>query len=174
MNIFVIGFMGSGKSSLGKRLASHMDRPFIDSDKAIVNELGMSIQEIFEQKGEDYFRTYETDWLKRVQDNDSVIALGGGTPCSAENIEIIKSKGLVVYLIVSTPALATRLAASKSIRPLIEDFRDNPEKLKEFINQKVAEREVYYNQANIKFDGESVDSEKLKRLAELISMSAQH
>lgn len=171
MNIFVIGFMGSGKSSLGKRLASQLKQPFIDSDKAIAAELGLSIQEIFEQKGESFFRKFETNWLKNLNENNAIIALGGGTPCSQENMNLIKEKGISVYLIVSTAALATRLAASKSIRPLIEEFKNDPVKLKQFVAETVAIRDEFYNQANIKFDGESVTAEKLNRLIDIIQLS---
>lgn len=171
MNIYVIGFMGSGKSSLGKRLAAKMNKEFIDSDKAIEAEVGMSIAEIFEEKGEAFFRDFETRWLAEHAEENAVIALGGGTPCSQKNIDLILKKGLIVYLIVSVPALATRLSGSKSIRPLIEKFKNDSVALKEFISNKIEEREVYYKQAQIKFDGESVDAEKLNRLIELIQLS---
>jgi shikimate kinase len=172
MKVFLIGFMGAGKSSLGKRLANKLGLPFIDSDHAIEEDLEMSIPEIFEEKGESYFRSVEIKWLKNLSKESAVVALGGGTPCFEDNMSLINEMGLSVYIKVGINGLATRLSGSKTIRPLIEPIKDDREKLIEFVTSKLQEREVYYNQSAMKFDGESVTSEKLESLVELIKLSS--
>jgi len=171
MVVFLIGFMGAGKSSLGKRLANKLNVSFIDSDKAIEQKLQMSVAQIFEEKGEAYFRLQELNWLKSLESIDAVVALGGGTPCFEANMKLINELGMSVYLKVGINGLATRLSASKTIRPLIEPFKDDKEKLMDFVKKKVEEREFFYNQANITFDAESVSSEKLESLVKLIKLS---
>jgi shikimate kinase len=171
MIVFLIGFMGAGKSSLGKRLANKLDVSFIDSDKAIEEKLEMSIAQVFEEKGEDFFRSEELKWLKSIDSQDVVIALGGGTPCFKDNITLINNLGMSVYLKVGINGLASRLSGSKTIRPLIEPFKHDREKLMEFVKQKVEEREFFYNQAKITFDAESVSSEKLDSLVKMIKLS---
>jgi shikimate kinase len=170
MIIFLIGFMGAGKSSLGKRLANKLELPFIDSDKAIEEIEQLTISEIFEKKGESYFRTREKEWLQSLNEKDVVIALGGGTPCQDGNIELINGLGTSIYIQMNVDLLANRLVSAKGKRPLIEKYKGKPDELKEFIRETLAEREVFYKQANIQFAGDNINSEKLQGLVDLINL----
>ena len=98
-NIFLIGFMSSGKSSIGRQLAKKLKRDFIDLDQLIEKDYGRSIPQIFEEEGEEAFRKMESEALHSLPNNKGLIlALGGGTPCSEKNIEFIKKNGISVYL----------------------------------------------------------------------------
>ncbi len=170
MNIFIIGFMASGKSSVGRRLASQLDFDFIDSDAEIEKQCGKNISEIFEQDGEVAFREMETKFLFELETENTVISLGGGTPCSKQNLELIQSRGRTVYLTLPAKAIVDRLNKSKNRRPLLEGFRDKPDELLSYVQSKLAEREEYYLQADIHLDALSIDAEKLSRIAQLIQL----
>ena len=171
MNIFLIGFMGSGKSSLGKRLANKLKYEFIDLDTELENTRGMTVNEIFNSFGESSFREMESDWIKNFDKSNCLISLGGGTPCFNDNMSLINKKGLSIYLKVSSNSLTNRLHLSKSARPLIANIKNDKLKLKEFIDEMMTEREKFYLKANIHFDGESVNAEKLENMVEMIRMS---
>lgn len=162
--------MGAGKSSVGKRLANKLKVPFIDSDKVIEQNHGMTIPEIFEVKGEAYFRAAEKEWLFSVKDSNAVIALGGGTPCQEGNMELINELGVSVYIYMNEQLLCNRLISSKGIRPLIEPYREDPIALKHFIAQKLEEREPFYTKAKITIAGDDLNAEKLQRLIDLINL----
>lgn len=169
--IFLIGFMGAGKSRTGKRLAKALDLPFLDSDLEISNLTQKSVEQIFREDGETYFRELEQNWLKKITDSPAVIAVGGGLPCFYDNMEHMKTLGLTIYLQLSVEALAERLQQSKSIRPLIEPFKQNDETLKSFIRSKLEEREVYYKQAEIQLNGLSLSSDRIHALIQTIEDS---
>ena len=155
MIIFLIGFMGSGKSTLGKRLARKIDYRFIDMDHHLEEVEGLKVSEIFEQKGEKYFRELEKGFLESMEIQDNVvIATGGGAPCWGKNMDIMNRKGVTVYLKMSPVSLASRLEKSRNIRPLIQGL--NPEHLRDYIENKLQEREHYYNQAQCIVRGENV------------------
>ncbi len=155
MIIFLIGFMGSGKSTLGKRLARKIDYRFIDMDQYLEEKEGMKVSEIFKQKGEMYFRDMEKVFLETLETNDNVvIATGGGAPCWGQNMDIMNRKGVTVYLKMSPGSLAIRLEKSHNIRPLIEGL--NPDLLRDYIEQKLHEREPFYNKAQCIVRGENV------------------
>ena len=118
--VIMIGFMGAGKSSLGRRLAAKWNCRFIDTDDMIVEEQKRSINEIFDQEGEQYFRDLETDLLKRLKETDEtmVIAAGGGLPLREENRRILREMGEVVYLEASVDTLEKRLKGDKK-RPML-------------------------------------------------------
>lgn len=158
--------MGSGKSTLGKRLASIMALPFIDLDSEIVKQEGSPISEIFRKNGEEYFRTTESEALRSIDTKaGAVVATGGGAPCYGNNLEYMNRTGLTVYLKMSPAALASRLAQSKESRPLIAGLTGD--KLLQYIEEKLHEREPYYNKASIVFDGLSADAAKLKEIIDL-------
>ncbi len=155
MIIFLIGFMGSGKSTLGKRLARKIEYRFIDMDHVLEEQEGMKISEIFDLKGEKYFRNLEKDYLETLEvSDDVVIATGGGAPCWGNNMEIMNRKGVTVYLKMSPGSLASRLEKSRNIRPLIQGL--NPDHLRDYIEEKLREREFFYNQAKCIVRGENV------------------
>ena len=99
--IFLIGYMGSGKTTLGKKLATKLELPFIDTDEEIVKQIGMSITEYFSQHGEDAFRTLEREQLRKFAENAAVISTGGGAPCFFDNMEWIRANGYACLLYTS-------------------------------------------------------------------------
>lgn len=158
MNIYLMGYMGSGKSTVGAGLAQILDNNFIDFDNYIEDEEGRTISKIFEEKGEIYFRKKEALYLKQLIDatpDNTVIALGGGTPCYGTNLEQLKTTGArSIYLNTSVQELTKRLWLERSKRPLIET-QSSQDALEEFIRKHLFERGFYYNQATtiIKTDG---------------------
>ncbi len=160
MKIFLIGYMGSGKTFIGKRLAEQLKLEYIDLDERIEEIEGYDIPEIFTQKGEIYFRKRERQILEELlsTDMDSVISLGGGTPCFGNNMELIKSErdSVTFYLKLSIGSLTERLINEKDKRPLINHLQDR-ESLEDFIRKHLFERGFYYNQSEyiINCDGMS-------------------
>ncbi|MFN2394901.1 MAG: shikimate kinase [Bacteroidales bacterium] len=155
MIIFLIGFMGSGKSTLGKRLAKKISWDFMDMDKELEEQEGMPVTRIFDEKGEEYFRQQESELLHKLdQARNVVIATGGGVPCYKDNMEIMNSKGVTVYLRMHECSLASRLKNGRIVRPLIRGLEK--EELVTFIRKKLDEREPYYNKAHCVIKGESV------------------
>ena len=160
--IILLGYMGSGKSSVGQMLARDLDIPFADLDDYIEDRLKMSIPDIFGKKGEIYFRKQEHNLLREMLQSNipTVLALGGGTPCYSQNMELVKSfTAYVFYLKLSIPSLAHRLKTEKEHRPLISHLGD--EELPEFIGKHLFERNPYYNQATHIIDIENLNKEKV-------------
>ncbi len=163
--------MGSGKSTLGKRLASLMSLPFIDLDSEIEKREGRQVSEIFSAEGEEYFRKAESEALRLIiGESGAVVATGGGAPCFANNLEYMNRTGVTVYLKMSPAALASRLASLKEPRPLIAGL--SGEKLLRYIEEKLIEREPYYSRATIIFNGLSADVAKLKETIDSIDPGA--
>ena len=155
--------MGSGKSTHGKKLASLLKHEFIDLDDFIVSKYGMTIDDLFAQKGEKEFRNIESKELTNIINIDKamIVSLGGGTPCFNNNIELIKRSGLLVYIQMDAKSLANRLMNAKSSRPLIKN-KSNDELLF-FISDTLKNREIYYNQAQIIINGINLDEHKIKQ-----------
>jgi shikimate kinase len=148
MKIIVLGYMASGKSTIGKEISKKLDMNFIDLDVYVSEQEKRSIPEIFKIKGEIYFRKIENIYLKELLNNegDFVLSLGGGTPCYANNMELIKSsKAKSIYIQVSIPTLVARLIKEKSTRPLVADLEN--EKITEFVAKHLFERRFFYEQA---------------------------
>ncbi len=159
--IVFIGYMGSGKTTIAQLLSQKLNLPFEDLDQIIENEEKSSIKSIFETKGEVYFRKLEHSTLKNfIESNEKfILSLGGGTPCYANNINLLKEKGcVIIYLNASLDELYNRLAliSNKIQRPLIADLNTN--EIKDFIAKQLFERNYFYNQANmiIKVDNKSI------------------
>lgn len=149
MLIFLVGFMGCGKSYTGKSLAQMLNYSFVDMDKAIEEQEGMSVSEIFDIKGEAYFRACEKQYIEKVVENQRlVIATGGGTPCFYENMRIMNSKGITIYLNRNKERALQQLLKGKHKRPLLKGLSD--EEVSSFYDKKLAERSQYYEQATIK------------------------
>jgi shikimate kinase len=163
MKIFLIGFMGSGKTTLGRKLASRMGYEFIDLDHKLEQQVELSIAEYFSFFGEDAFRKLESEVLKKtLYPENVVISTGGGLPCYFDNMDWMKANGKVVYINLSPKTLADRLENGKEERPLLQDKHGDDLVL--FIEQKLAEREKYYSQANIIADGLSLTAERLEQI----------
>jgi len=162
MKVILMGYMGSGKSTIGLQLAKILDVEFMDLDVYIEAKETKTIQELFKSKGEIYFRKKESSYLKELLNTNesSVIALGGGTPCYGTNLQLIlkTDNAKSVYLKLSIPSLVKRLELEKSKRPLISHLKTQ-EELTEFIGKHLFERSPYYSQANeiIIADEKSVD-----------------
>lgn len=147
MKIVLLGYMGSGKSTLAQLLAENLKLDVIDLDAYIVEREGMSISALFENKGEIYFRLQESKYLKEIlgHENDLILSLGGGTPCYADNMEVIKNRSISIYLKASIDTLCTRLRNEKDQRPLIASLKED--QLKEFVAKHLFERRNFYEQA---------------------------
>jgi len=157
--IILVGFMGSGKTYLGEKLAIELGVPFIDSDKEIEIECKKSINQIFESEGENAFRLKEQKFIKGLKDEKSfVLATGGGMPCYSVNMYLLNNLGVTVYIRLSTKVLAKRLLKNSENRPLIID--NQLEQLQSFIKEKLAVREQFYNNAHIVLEekDQTVDS----------------
>lgn len=121
--IFLIGMMGSGKSSVGKQLAKDLRLPHFDVDAVIEMKKGCSVQTIFETEGESAFRKYEADFIAQMGDEPQIISCGGGLPCETLMMETLLNKGLVIYLAAPGKVLFERLKGEKN-RPLLKDELD--------------------------------------------------
>jgi len=154
--IFLIGFMGSGKSTAGRKLASQLNWSFIDLDEKIQKMEGMKIPDIFSAKGEPYFRKLEALVLQELHhETNTVISTGGGTPCFGGNMDFMLSSGLTIYIRMTPVSLKKRLEGSAEGRPLLKEVDSND--LQEYITSKLAEREKWYSRAEIIFDGVNND-----------------
>lgn len=164
--LYLIGFMGVGKTTIGKQIAALNKVVFIDTDSQIEKETSKSIKEIFETDGEIAFRKLETDTIRSIN-RKSVIACGGGLPAHNNNIEYLKHKGTVIYLKASTETLIKRLEKNKNKRPLISKLTND--KRLEFIRKILKEREKTYKQADytIETDNKTV-KEVLREINSLL------
>lgn len=149
--IVLLGYMGSGKTTIGHRLANELKLPFWDLDEVIGQMFGMSVQYMITRKGELYFRECEQKALKVVIANQAyILATGGGTPCYYNNLEVIKNSSTSIYLQCNPGTLAERLVPEKQNRPLIADIEDDF--MTEFIAKHLFERNPYYQQAHYTID----------------------
>jgi shikimate kinase len=155
--VFLVGYMGVGKTTIGKLLSKELDVEFIDLDKYIENRYRKTIQEIFSEKGEDKFRIIEREMLREVATFQNVlISTGGGTPCFFDNMKVMNHQGVTVYVKASVEQLMSRLVASKNVRPIIQN--KSPDELKNFITKHLAQRENYYSKAKLTYQTEHLVS----------------
>ena len=161
MKIFLIGFMGSGKTHWGRLLSEKLGIRFFDLDEQVTEHAGKSISEIFATEGEEQFRLQEKEVLHIItESHDSfVMACGGGSPCYFNNIDYMNQAGTTVWINTASNILFQRLMAEKEKRPLIRDLSND--QLKAFIHKKFADRKIYYEQADVKVDEELVQLDKL-------------
>ena len=161
MKIFLIGFMGCGKSTLGKKLAAKMSYEFIDLDHQLEKELGMSIGQYFAEHGEAVFREQEKKTLQGyAYPGNVVVATGGGAPCYFDNMDWMNQNGTTVYISLAPAALAKRLESGKDKRPLLKDLTE--EEMIAFIEGKLAEREGFYQAAQIIANGINLSADTLR------------
>ena len=148
-----MGYMASGKSTIGKRLAKKLKYNFVDLDDLIESKENASVSEVFKLKGEIYFRKQEALYLReQLQTKENIIlSVGGGTPCYSGNMDAILNAAdtTSIYLKASIPTLIEKLMKKKATRPLIAHI-ETEEAMGEFIGKHLFERAYYYNQANIK------------------------
>lgn len=160
MKIFIIGFMGSGKSTLGKPVAREMECEFVDLDRYLEEQEQSTIADVFRDKGESYFRELERRYLMELSEKENlVLATGGGTPCFFDNMDMMNRLGVTVYLKQDPEILVSRLLKSHRERPLIKGM-DRVE-LVEYISKELVRREEFYNKASIIANNPSRDAERV-------------
>ena len=158
--VFLIGFMGSGKTTLGRALAARFaGTRYVDLDEEVEREAGMSVREIFATFGEAGFRRLESEALRRLaSEAGMVVGCGGGTPCQPGNMDLMNRGGLTVVLRASDEALHRRLTEAQGSRPLL-DGMDSGE-LRRFIRAEQERREPFYGQARLEFPSDLLESEE--------------
>lgn len=147
MKFFLIGFMGAGKTTIGKYAAKKNDLQFLDLDAYIENKLQTTVRDIFKEKGEEYFRAQEREALEEIcaiEDIDLLLSCGGGTPCFYDNMSLMNSAGHTFYLDMSAGRLTDRLRNAKTKRPLLNSIQGD---LQTFVHRKLVERADFYSQA---------------------------
>ncbi|MFN8281664.1 MAG: shikimate kinase [Chitinophagales bacterium] len=148
MLIFLIGFMGCGKSYVARNLAPILETDYIDLDKYIEYHEELTVKEIFEQKGEDYFRMQEHRFIEQVEPTENlIISTGGGAPCFFNNMQLMNEKGLTIYLNRNKEKTIERLLRGQHKRPLIANL--NKDELEKFYDEKLASRKHFYEQAKL-------------------------
>ena len=172
--IFLIGYMGAGKTTLGKAFARAMGLTFIDLDWYIEERFHKTIRELFTERGEDAFRDLERRMLHEAGEfEDVVISVGGGTPCFFDNVDYMNSVGETVFLDVDIRVLFRRLKAAKQQRPLLDGKND--EELMQFIQEALQKRLPFYTRAKHTFNGEKLEDRQqiqasIERLKELLKL----
>lgn len=162
MKIVLLGYMASGKSTIGREISKKLDMKFIDLDDYISKREKRSISEIFKVEGEIYFRKIESSYVGEILNSkDSfILSLGGGTPCYSNNMELIlNSEASSIYIKADIKTLASRLTAEKNKRPLVADLEDD--KLIEFVAKHLFERRFFYEQASITVHTEDKSIEEI-------------
>lgn len=166
MKIYLIGYMGSGKTSIGKKLAEKLQWQFLDMDEIIEKRYEMSISDIFRLYGESEFRGAEHEILKELTNEDNaVISTGGGAPCFFDNMELMNNTGKTFYFNFSPSFLAERLLTTNlDKRPILSQLKR--EDFEKFIADNIAKRQSFYNQAHYKISG--TDDEIENKILEII------
>lgn len=161
MRIYLIGFMGCGKTHWGRELSQKLQIPFFDLDSAIEEKEEKSVVDIFAELGEEYFRMLEKDVLYLLTESHEsfVMACGGGTPCFFNNIDYMKSRGTTVWLNSSIDCLYNRLIKEKEKRPLVRSIPDD--QLKGYIIKKYSDRKIFYQQAAVILSEDNVTLDQL-------------
>lgn len=163
MRIYLIGMPGSGKTTLGKKLAEELQYAFVDLDIEIENGEGLSIPEIFENEGEEYFRRAEKLVLQKTTPDNTVIATGGGAPCFFDNMEFINAHGISVFIDTSVEEIAQRVLSQKGTRPLLSGV-DEKEEMVSKLSKKRQDRIEYYKQAHITVNDSFINTADLSQL----------
>ena len=165
--VYIIGYMGVGKTALAKLLAEQLQLPFLDTDLKIEKRENKSVSEIFKKEGELYFRMLETELLKQYN-SEGIVACGGGLAIHNNNMELINSKGISIYLKASANCLYNRLKDDKERRPLIDNITN--EELKLYIKKELKNRSPFYElaQHTILVDGKN-KAEILREVSALIN-----
>jgi shikimate kinase len=160
MKVFIIGYMGSGKSSIGQLLAKKLNYKFTDLDNDIEIFTGCTVSEIFNNEGEEKFREYEKEALERIRLKDEVvIATGGGTPCYFNNMNIMNTNGITVYLKANAEILYKRVFSGLKKRPLLDSLEY--EDIRAEIKKTLLKREGFYLKAKIVIDTDNLSEQQV-------------
>lgn len=166
-HIFLLGFMATGKSTIGKKVAKRLTIPFLDLDHCIEEWEQKTISEIFAEKGEDYFRKTESTVLHNlIYQEPSFIATGGGTPCFHDNMDFMLQNGRCIYLKTKTEILLGRLRQQRDRRPLVARLTD--EELQEFIESKIAERSPFYERADFVVENNGAKTVLIEEITKIL------
>ncbi len=160
--IYLMGMPGSGKTTLGKKIAHKLELPFFDLDEFICKKYNCSVEELFVHRGEHAFRDIESSCLREITQSQTrfLLSLGGGTPCFNHNLEFIRENGLSLYLQLSSEALFSRLAGEQqNSRPLFKGL--NEKELTEKIASLLQTREPFYRQAKLIIPGLNTKPEQI-------------
>ena len=172
--IILVGYMGAGKTTIGKALSQELGIVFYDLDWYIENRMRKTVTQIFAEKGEEGFRLIEHNMLHEIAEfEDVMISCGGGTPCFFDNMDYLNEQGQVIYLKATPEVLYKHLLMSKGERPLLKG--KSPEELITFIREQLEKREIFYNKARYTLDVSLMDNyEKIKisiaKIRELLSL----
>ncbi len=167
--VFLIGYMGCGKSTIGRYIAKDMGWRFIDMDDYVEKQIGCSISQFFADKGEDEFRKAEAKALKDLaSEHNAIIATGGGAPCHFDNIDVMRAAGLTIYIKVEPDVLAARLKDAKNQRPLLAGKSDD--ELRNFISSQLKKREPFYSKAEMSVDGDRLPFSAYKPFIETFAL----
>lgn len=166
--IIIIGYMGSGKTTVGHALSQELGLPFYDLDWYIETRMHCTVKQIFDEKGEEGFRKIEHNLLHEVAEfEDVILSCGGGTPCFFDNIDYINRQGETVYLKCTTDVLYKHLKMGKTVRPLL--LNKTPDEVKTFIEAQLKQREPFYAKAKHIVDVSLMDNkEKIKTTVDAI------
>lgn len=166
MLIFLVGYMGCGKSTLGREMARRLGYEFVDTDNFIEEQQGKKISAIFAEEGENYFRKLEREAVKSLKGRDNVIvSTGGGLPCFNGNMELMNEMGFTVFIKLDPEMLVKRLSKTGSKRPLLAG--KTPEELRAFIETNLGHREPFYSKAKMTVYGNYIQVDDILRLMEL-------
>jgi len=167
MRIYLVGYMGSGKTTLGKKLAREAGMHFIDLDKFIEERNCRTVAQLFEYEGEESFRMKERKSIEEVSVFDNVVvATGGGAPCFFDNMEIMNRTGITLFLDMDPSLLAHRLSSSRTVRPLIR--QKSKQELLAFISENLEKRRPFYEKARFRIDDPDIQpSEILKMIGKI-------
>lgn len=169
MRIYLIGLMGSGKTTVGKVLSKKLLFPFYDLDVLIEKETGLSISEYFKKFGEEEFRKIEKEMLQSTfKFDNSIIATGGGAPCFFDNIDAINMNGISIYLQANAKLLQSRLKERRETRPLINKIKDD--ELKKYLEDLLLKREQFYLKAQYKVN--AIDP--VQKIMEILNARLNH
>ncbi len=156
MLVYLIGFMGSGKTTVARKVAAQLNWKFADLDRLIEARTGLSVEDIFCEKGEPFFREIESEVLRSIDKvQNMVVACGGGTPCFNDNMDFMSKTGFTIYLKMSVNALKNRLSKSVTVRPIIKNLAGSD--LSDYIERTVTSREKHYSRAEVIVDGLDAD-----------------
>ncbi|MFT3746844.1 MAG: shikimate kinase [Agriterribacter sp.] len=163
MRIFLLGYMGAGKTYWGKLWAARHGMDFFDLDHEIEQNAGMTIREMFEKHGESFFREKEKEALHQFENrNDFILSTGGGTPCFFDNIQWMNDKGITIYLNASIQVIAERLLKEKDHRPLIKNLTN--EELIPFIENNINKRNKFYTQSGVILNTEAIAEDTFEQI----------
>ena len=156
--VFLIGFPGCGKTTLGEVTANVLNCPFTDLDEFIEQQAGQTVMEIFSSYGEEYFRRLERQALRELASQSGIVACGGGTPCDARNMALMNDRGITVWLTTPTERLISRLCLPehRSKRPQIATFTDD--EIATYVRNTVAKRTPHYAKAKLQFDSTRIET----------------